>query len=81
MGGDNPWLESAGIHGSGLHVWLFDHMDGTTTVEFDADARLTLDEARAFAAQLAGLLDQNNDVPGAPAAKHGPEDVTTDHNV
>lgn len=53
----DPGQDGPGIHESGLHVWTFRHGDGSVHVELDADARLTVTEARAFAAQLTGVLD------------------------
>lgn len=52
------WHDGPGVHESGLHVWTFrDDDTGTVHVELDAECRLTVTQARAFAAQLTGVLD------------------------
>lgn len=53
----DPGTTGPGIHESGLHVWTFRHEDGAVSIEIDADTRLTPAEARAFVAQLSGILD------------------------
>lgn len=61
------WHDGPGVHESGLHVWTFrDDDTGEVSVEIDAECRLTLTQARAFAAQLTGVLDAID--PQAPAA-------------